>query len=92
MVADVIQSWLDAFHDDMLTVSTAPVTGRASLSKTRQLETWNREANKNEEVKDRLSSWQTLLQEKSLALRQAVDDWASRREISTVLSFRGFFG
>jgi len=89
MVADVIQSWLDAFHVDMGEVSAASACLK---SRTKQLQDWSRVANKNDEVKRRMSSWQTLLQEKSIALRQAADDWASRRGVQTVLSFRGFLG
>merc|ERR1712203_867335 len=59
---------------------------------TRQIQDWNRQADKNDEVRDRLSSWQALIRQKSLVLREAVDDWASRRGVKTALSFRGFLG
>ncbi|CAK0821972.1 unnamed protein product [Prorocentrum cordatum] len=89
MVAGVLRSWIEEFQKDMSEFSAA---SESRLSKTRQLQSWNREANKNELVKDRLCSWQSLLQEKSLALRVAVDDWASRRGVHSALSFHGFLG
>lgn len=88
MLADVLRSWLDAFHTDMREVCSKG----SGLSETRQLLSLNREANKSDEVKERLASWQNLLQEKTLALREAADDWASRRSVQSVLSFRGFLG
>merc|ERR1719421_860389 len=53
---------------------------------------FKRQASQNSEVKDRLSSWQDLLQEKSRALRQAADEWATRRNVKTAMSFKGFLG
>jgi len=88
MVAEVLRSWLDALRADLGEVSAK----RTGLSATKDLQEWTRLASKNDEVQDRLSSWQTLLEEKSLLLRQAADDWASRREVKTALSFRGFIG
>merc|ERR1719210_1524025 len=88
MVADVIRSWLDTFYADMGEISAA----RSNLSITRQFQVWDRKAEQNDAVRDRLSSWQTLLQKKSLVLKEAVDDWANRRGLQTVVSFRGFIG
>jgi len=89
MIVGVIRSWLDTFHADMGEVSCA--AGNA-LNETKQIHEFSREASQNSAVKDRLSSWQALLQEKSCALREAAKGWATRRNVSTAMSFKGFLG
>jgi hypothetical protein len=89
MIVDVIRSWLDTCISDMNEVASA---ASAKLNETRMLKVFHTQAAKNNDVKDRLSSWQALLQEKSCALRQAADEWATRRNVSTAMSFKGFLG
>jgi len=88
MMTDVISSWIDAFHTDMGEVAAT----RSGFSKTRQIKDWDRQADRNDAVKDRLTSWQALLQEKQVVLKEAADDWASRRGLKTAMSFKGFLG
>eukprot|EP00927_Polykrikos_kofoidii_P056756 TRINITY_DN50834_c0_g1_i1.p1 TRINITY_DN50834_c0_g1~~TRINITY_DN50834_c0_g1_i1.p1 ORF type:complete len:808 (+),score=128.77 TRINITY_DN50834_c0_g1_i1:63-2486(+) len=89
-MVDIIRSWLDAFHEDMMTVVIAP--GANWKTETIRLQRLKQHADKNEEVNERLASWQSLLQERSVNLRQAVDEWAARRGVASSWTFRGFLG
>lgn len=88
MVVTVLRGWLDAFHEDMGNL----VQPKRPLTTTQRLANLQKKADKNEDVKERMCFWQELLQQKSMALRQAADDWASQRGLETVQSFRGFLG
>jgi len=90
MVADAIQGWLNAFQADMREVVEAGT--KLPLSQTKQLQELSKVAEKQSKVKERLDSWQALLQEKSLVLKQAAEGWASRRGRKAALSFKGFLG
>jgi len=69
------------------------VAHTSALNGTKQLKQLERVANENEDVRDRLSAWQELLQQKSIILGHAVREWTTRRRVGAVpLSFRGFLG
>lgn len=89
MVSEVIESWLEQFHNDMRTVAK---NDKKKLCATMKLKSLRREANQRDDVKDRLAAWQHLLQGKSLALRDAVEGWADRWHAANALSFKGFLG
>jgi hypothetical protein len=90
MLADVLGSWIDAFMQDMRKFAGddhAPKRG--STVELRQISgAWG----KSEEMKERLASWQTTLQDRSGRLRKAAEEWAERRGLTVPLSFKGFLG
>lgn len=95
MVGEVVASWLEQFHTDMRTAARGDCVAKRPQPigrQTMQLQRWDREAHVNDQLRDRLASWQVLMQDKSKTLYRAVEDWSSRRKIPCVLSFQGFLG
>lgn len=92
MVADAISSWFGTFRVDMRQVSSGPNEKRLDHGATLELKKFDKEAAKNHKVRNRLSFWQFLLQDKSRKLSQAAQDWAARRNLPVSFSFKGFLG
>eukprot|EP00929_Paragymnodinium_shiwhaense_P049818 TRINITY_DN25124_c0_g1_i1.p1 TRINITY_DN25124_c0_g1~~TRINITY_DN25124_c0_g1_i1.p1 ORF type:complete len:727 (-),score=211.64 TRINITY_DN25124_c0_g1_i1:271-2451(-) len=88
MLVQVMKSWFETFHKDMQQIRGIDGLKHQTLT----LKALSSEADKNSEVRERWSSWQSLIQEKSAQLHAAAEAWAIERELPVPFSFKGFLG